>query len=65
MNLSGKKTLLERGLDFSRANEIFQGTYRTNEDTSFEYEEERYQTASWLDKRIVIVVWAQRKGFVE
>ena len=36
------KTLLERGLDFARAAEVFEGVYFTGRDERFEYEEERF-----------------------
>jgi len=43
------KTLLERGLDFARAAEVFEGVYFTGRDERFEYEEERSSPlASWM-----------------
>lgn len=54
------KTLEERGLDFSRAEEVFAGVHLTREDMREDYVEQRFQTAGWLDSRIVIVVWTPR-----
>ena len=36
-----EKTLLERGLDFARADEIFAGIYFTGEDVRVNYQETR------------------------
>jgi hypothetical protein len=55
-----RKTLVERGLDFARADEVFAGTHLTREDTREDYFEQRFQTAGWLDARIVMVVWTPR-----
>ena len=38
------KTLLERGLDFARALEIFEGTHFTGQDKRMDYEEDRFIT---------------------
>lgn len=54
------KTLIERGLDFARAREIFEGLTITMPDQRQEYGEARFITAGWLDERIVIVVWTPR-----
>lgn len=54
------KTLIERGLDFARAREIFEGLTITMPDQRQEYGEARFLTAGWLDERIVIVVWTPR-----
>ena len=53
-------TLAERGLDFSRAAEVFAGRTLTRVDDRHEYGEERFATAGWLDGRIVIIVWTPR-----
>jgi uncharacterized DUF497 family protein len=53
-------TLLERGLDFLRASEVFAGLHLTNEDMRKDYGERRFQTAGWLDGRIVVLVWTPR-----
>lgn len=54
------KTLLERGLDFARAAEVFAGMHLTLEDERFAYSEPRMQTAGRLDGRIVVLVWTPR-----
>ena len=43
------KTLLERGLDFARAVEVFGGLHFTGQDKRMEYEEDRFITVGWLD----------------
>ena len=53
-------TLNERGLDFARAGEVFAGLHLTREDVRENYAEPRFQTAGWLDERIVILVWTPR-----
>ncbi len=54
------KTLIERGLDFSRANEVFEGLHLTQQDTRQTYEEDRFITVGHLDERLVILVWTPR-----
>lgn len=54
------KTLLERGLDFSRAGEVFEGLHFTGQDTRLDYEEDRFITVGWLDARLVVLVWTPR-----
>ena len=54
------KTLLERGLDFARAAEVFEGVYFTGRDERFEYEEERFITIGQLDSSLVVLVWTPR-----
>ena len=54
------KTLLERGLDFARAGEVFAGSHFTQEDTRENYLEPRFITAGRLDDRVVILVWTPR-----
>lgn len=54
------KTLLERGLDFARASEVFKGTHFTGQDTRANYEEDRFITVGWLDARLVVMVWTPR-----
>ncbi len=53
-------TLKERGLDFARAIEVFQGVRFTAQDTRFQYQEDRFITAGWLDARLVVLVWTPR-----
>jgi uncharacterized DUF497 family protein len=54
------KTLLERGLDFARAAEVFESVYFTGRDERFEYEEERFITIGKLDASLVVLVWTPR-----
>lgn len=54
------KTLEERGLDFRRAAEVFSGRTLTRPDDRFDYGEDRFVTAGWLDERIVLLVWTPR-----
>lgn len=54
------KTLLERGLDFARANAVFEGVHFTAQDTRVDYDEDRFITVGWLDTRLVVLVWTPR-----
>jgi hypothetical protein len=54
------KTLLERGLDFARASEVFEGIHFTGQDSRVNYEEDRFITVGWLDARLVVLVWTPR-----
>ena len=54
------KTLLERGLDFARAVEVFDGIHFTGQDKKMEYEEDRFITVGWLDANMVVMVWTPR-----
>ncbi|RKP58405.1 BrnT family toxin [Pararobbsia silviterrae] len=53
-------TLIERGLDFQRAAEIFAGRHYTAPDLREGYDEPRYITMGRLAGRMVIVVWTPR-----
>lgn len=55
-----EKTLLERGLDFARAAEVFDGIHFTGQDTRVDYEEDRLITLGWLDAHLVVLVWTPR-----
>ena len=55
-----KKTLQERGLDFARAVEVFDGIHFTGKDKRMDYEEDRFITVGWLDDQIVVTVWTPR-----
>ncbi|MDF7681218.1 BrnT family toxin [Enterobacteriaceae bacterium ESL0689] len=55
-----KKTLLERGIDFARAGEVFAGIHFTAEDNRQNYGEIRNITVGKLDARLVVMVWTQR-----
>lgn len=54
------KTLVERGLDFADAEQVFACKHLTLEDTREDYDEQRFQTAGWLGGRIVILIWTPR-----
>ena len=54
------RTLAERGLDFSRAVEVFAGHHFTAEDTRGGYSEPRFITVGKLDDRMVVMVWTPR-----
>lgn len=56
------KTLIERGLDFARAAEVFAGRHFTAEDTREDYNELRHITVGKLDGRMVVMVWTPRGG---
>jgi uncharacterized DUF497 family protein len=53
-------TLRNRGLDFARAGEVFDGAHLTRVDDRRNYGELRFVTAGWLDERLVVVVWTPR-----
>lgn len=55
-----EKTLRERGLDFARAREVFDGLTITLPDQRQDYGEPRFITAGWLDERLVVLVWTPR-----
>ena len=52
--------MAERGLDFARAGEVFEGVQLTRQDKREDYAEVRFVTAGWLDARLVVVVWTPR-----
>ena len=54
------KTLEQRGLDFARAEEIFDGHHFTGEDSREDYSETRYTTVGELDDRMVVMTWTPR-----
>ena len=56
------KTLAERGLDFSRADEVFAGSVLRWADERFDYGETRWITITFglLDTRFVVLVWTPR-----
>ncbi len=55
-----KKTLLERGLDFARAAEVFVSVHLTGQDIRQSYAEDRWITVGYLDQRLVVIVWTLR-----
>lgn len=56
------KTLRERGLDFARAEEIFDGAEFTWIDDRTDYGEVRHNTFGVLDERLVVLAWTLRDG---
>lgn len=54
------RVMMERGLDFARAAEIFSGRHFTAEDLREDYSEPRYITVGLLDERRVVMVWTPR-----
>ena len=56
------RTLVERGLDFAGAVEVFAQRSVTIADMRFDYPEPRFQTFGWLDGRMVNVVWTPVEG---
>jgi uncharacterized DUF497 family protein len=55
-----RQTLIERGLDFARAAEVFAGRHFTAEDLRDDYSELRYITVGMLGGRMVVMVWTPR-----
>ena len=51
--------LRHRGLEFSRAGEVFEGRTATVVDERFDYGETRLISAGYLDGRLVVMVWTQ------
>ena len=54
------RTLQERGLDFQRAKDVFDGPHLTRPDQRKDYGERRFISAGKLNGRIVIIVWTPR-----
>jgi uncharacterized protein len=54
------KTLQERGLDFARTTEVFEGLHATRATHGGSSDEIRFITAGFLDKRMVVLVWTPR-----
>ena len=52
--------MAERGLDFARAGEIFDGLHFSAPDTRQDYAEQRFITIGGLDARLVVLVWTPR-----
>ena len=57
-------TLAERGLDMARVEEIFEQDHITYPDDRADYGELRSITIGYLDGRMVVVVWTQRKEVI-
>ncbi len=45
------KTMDERSLDFAKAGLVFAAKHLTREDIREDYDEQRFQTAGWLEGR--------------
>lgn len=54
------QTLRERGIDFARAREVFEGVTVTMDDNRPDYGEPRCVTVGHLDGHVVVVVWTPR-----
>jgi len=54
------RTLLERGLDFARAGEVFDGVSVTMQDRRQDYGEPRFISVGQLDGELVVLVWTPR-----
>lgn len=54
------KNLVERGLDFALAGEVFAGPHLDWRDTRADYGEDRYITFGALDGSMVVMVWTPR-----
>lgn len=57
-------TLARRGLDFADANQVFASAHFTGLDARFNYNEERYITAGFMNARLVIIVWTYRPNSI-
>ncbi len=55
-----EKTLVERGLDFARAGDVFDAHHFTAEDVRLAYGERRFVSIGHLQHRLVVIVWTQR-----
>ena len=55
-------TLLQRGLDMGRADEVFASETLTVEDDREDYGERRYITVGFLDQRMIVLVWTRRSS---
>ncbi len=55
-------TLQGRGLDRTRAGEIFSGATLTVADDRRDYGQDRFITIGFLDARRVVAVWTARRG---
>ena len=55
-----EKTLVERGLDFARAGDVFDAHHFTAEDVRLAYGERRFVSIGHVQHRLVVIVWTQR-----
>jgi uncharacterized protein len=56
------RTLRERGLDFTDAEEVFAGPTLDEEDKRTDYGETRMVTIGYWRARMMVVVWTPREG---
>ena len=56
------RTLLERGLDFAEADQVFAGRHESILDARRDYGEPRWITRGTLRGRMVVVGWTPRGG---
>ncbi|MBE2223444.1 MAG: BrnT family toxin [Anaerolineae bacterium] len=55
-----EQTLENRGLDFDRCHDVFNGPILEMEDTRIKYGESRFIVFGLLDTRMVVIVWTPR-----
>jgi hypothetical protein len=58
--LKRDRTLLERGLDFAHAEQLFAGVHFTSQDLRVDYAEDRFITVGFLQAKLVVMVWTPR-----
>ncbi len=58
--LKRDRTLLERGLDFAHAEQLFAGVHFTSQDLRMDYAEDRFITVGFLQAKLVVMVWTPR-----
>jgi len=56
------RALIERGLDFERAIDVFEGLTFEIEDTRFKYPERRVLCIGHLEERMVMIAYTPRGG---
>jgi uncharacterized protein len=57
-----KAALIDRGLDFADAWQVFEGPFFTRLDNRFDYPEPRFQTYGLLQGRMVMFAWTPVEG---
>ena len=58
--LKRDRTLLERGLDFAHAEQLFAGVHLTSQDLRMDYAEDRFITVGFLQAELVVMVRTPR-----
>jgi len=58
--LKRDRTLLERGLDFAHAEQLFAGVHFTSQDLRMDYAEDRFITVGFLQAELVVMVRTPR-----